>query len=40
MAHNAFYCSADQQVYWSSTFGGDLAPPEVDIWARRRGDGA
>ncbi len=33
MAHNAFYCSANQQVYWSSSFGGDLAPPEVDKWA-------
>ncbi len=32
-AHNAFYCSADQQIYWSSTLGGDLSTPAIDRWA-------
>jgi predicted metalloprotease len=33
LPHNAFYCGADQQVYWSRTLGGDLVPMSVDRWA-------
>ena len=33
LPHNAFYCGLDQQVYWSRTLGGDLAPMSVDRWA-------
>jgi uncharacterized protein len=29
-SHNAFYCGADQQVYWSNTLGPDLPPPSVN----------
>jgi len=29
-SHNAFYCGADQQVYWSDTLGPDLPPPSVN----------
>ena len=29
-SHNAFYCGADQQVYWSDTLGPDLPQPSVN----------
>ncbi len=32
-SHNAFYCSADQQVYWSNTLGRDLVPFSRDRWS-------
>ncbi len=33
MSHNAFYCAADQQIYWSNTLGADLVPFDRDRWA-------
>ncbi len=33
MSHNAFYCAADQQIYWSNTLGADLVPFSRDRWA-------
>ena len=31
--YNAFYCDADQQIYWSRTLGEILAPASVSRWA-------